>query len=82
MKNTQVTIEVKTITIADLLCKFAFGQIECIQMHLGQSQTRESKKCSNQGAEQGQDQLEGEFRYGTPVKEGTHSEILLQFHES
>ena len=35
-------------------------------MHLGQSQARESKKGSNQRAEQGEDKFEGQFRYGTP----------------
>lgn len=36
-------------------------------MHLGQSQTRECEKGSNERAEQCQDHLKGQFGYGAPV---------------
>ena len=45
----------------DSLCDFGCGQVERVQVHLGQSQAGEGEERADERAEQGQDELEGEF---------------------
>lgn len=51
------------------LCDFGRGQGEGVQVHLGQPQAGEGEEGPDQGAQEGQDQLEGQFGDGTPGEE-------------